>query len=91
MWGPPSQHRCDIRYTDTVTHFSYASLSGQGEHVFKLRLGALIPRSVGRSVGRLVGPPKITKKLQNFTKHYKTLQNITKCYKTLQNIGKHQS
>ena len=41
---------------------------------FKLRLGALIPRSVGRSVG----PPKITKKIQNFIKLYKMLQNIKK-------------
>ena len=35
--------------------------------VFKLRLGAFIPRSVGWSVGLLVGlsvcPPKITKNL----------------------------
>ena len=44
--------------------------------IFKLRLGALIPWSVGRLVGRSVGPPKITKKLQNFTKRYKTLQII---------------
>ena len=50
--------------------------------VVKLRLGALIPRSVClsvcRSVGRSVCPPKITKNyktLQNFTKHYKTLEN----------------
>ena len=42
-------------------------------HVFKLRLGALIPRSVGW----LVGPPNITKK------NYKTLQNIKKHYKSL--------
>ena len=33
--------------------------------IVKLRLGALIPRSVGPSVG----PPKITKKLQYSTKH----------------------
>ena len=44
--------------------------------VFKLRLGALIPRSVGWSVGLSVGPPKITKILQNFTKQCKPLQNI---------------
>ena len=47
---------------------------------FKLRLGALIPRSVGLSVGLSVclsvGPPKITKILQNFTKQCKPLQNI---------------
>ena len=46
--------------------------------VFKLRLGALIPRSVGLSVGLSV--------LQKLQKNYKTLQTITKCYKTLQNI-----
>ena len=50
---------------------------------FKLRLGALIPRFVGRSVclsvGLSVGPPKIKK-------NYKSLQNITKRYKMLQNI-----
>ena len=39
--------------------------------LFKLRLGALIPRSVCLSVC----PPKITKK-------YKSLQNLTKYYKT---------
>ena len=47
---------------------------------FKLRLGALIPRSVGLSVclsvclsvGRSVGPPKITK---NITKLYKVKRN----------------
>ena len=53
------------------------------QYYIKLRLGALIPWSVGLSVGvsvgLSVGPPKITKKLQNFTKHYKTLQNITNC------------
>ena len=38
---------------------------------FKLQLGALIPRSVCRSVC----PPKITKKI---TKLYKTLQSVTK-------------
>ena len=47
--------------------------------IFKLQLGALIPRSVGWLVGRSVGPPKITKKI---TKLYKTLQNIAKRYKT---------
>ena len=36
--------------------------------IFKLRLGALIPRSVCRSVC----PQKITKKLQNNTKSNKT-------------------
>ena len=43
--------------------------------IAKIRLGALIFRSVGRSVG----PPKIIK---NITKLYKTLQNM------LQNITK---
>ena len=46
--------------------------------IFKLRLGALIPRSVGLSVGLSV--------LQKLQKNYKTLQNITKRYKMLQNI-----
>ena len=50
--------------------------------IFKLRLGALISRSVGLSVGLLVclsvGPSKITK-------YYKTLQNLSKHYKTLKN------
>ena len=50
------------------------------KEVFKLRLGALIPRSVGPLVGWSVGPPKITKKI---TKLYKTLQNVTKNYKSL--------
>ena len=45
--------------------------------LFKLRLGALIPRSVGLSVCR---------SSKNYKKNYKTLQNITKCYKTLQII-----
>ena len=44
--------------------------------LFKLRLGALIPRSVCLSVGLSVCPPKITKKLQNFTKHYKSVQTF---------------
>ena len=52
--------------------------------IFKLRLGASIPRSVGLSVGRSVcrsvGPPKITKKItklyKNFTKHYKNFTNL---------------
>ena len=54
------------------------SLKGFLKHavIFKLRLGALIPRSVGLSVCLSVGPPKITKKLQNFTKPYKTFQTI---------------
>ena len=43
------------------------------KYFFKLRLGAFIPRSVGRLVGRSVGPPKITKKI---TELYRTLQNI---------------
>ena len=50
-------------------------------NIFKLWLGALIPRSVGLSVGLSV--------LQNYKKIiklYKTLQNSTKHYKTLQNI-----
>ena len=37
-------------------------LKQKGVSIFKLRLGALIPRSVGRSVC----PPKIEKKLQIF-------------------------
>ena len=41
--------------------------------VFKLRLGASIPRSVGLSVCR---------SSKNYKKNYKTLQNITKGYKT---------
>ena len=49
---------------------------------FKLRLGALIPRSVCRSVGRSVGRSV----LQKYKKIYKTLQNITNQYKTLKNI-----
>ena len=58
-------------------------LSGYHEYVFfKLRLGALIPRSVCLSVClsvcRSVCPPKITK-------NYKTLQNLSKHYKTLEN------
>ena len=45
--------------------------------VFKLRLGALIPRSVCRSVCRSVGlSSKNYKKLQNFKKHHKVLQNL---------------
>ena len=50
--------------------------------VVKLRLGALIPRSVGLSVGQSVRP-SVRQKLQ---KNYKTLQNINKCYIMLQNI-----
>ena len=47
--------------------------------VVKLRLGALIPRSVCLSViCCTVCPPKITK-------NYKTLQNLSKHYKTLEN------
>ena len=46
--------------------------------IFKLRLGAFIPRSVGRSVCRAV--------LQKLQKNYKTLQILTKRYKTSQNI-----
>ena len=45
------------------------------KYIVKLRLGALIPRSVGPSVGRSVGPPKNYKKI---TKLYKTLQNLTR-------------
>ena len=49
-------------------------------HFFKLRLGALRPRSVCLSVGLSVGPSsKNYKKLQHFTKPLKTLQNIRKC------------
>ena len=49
-------------------------------HVFKLRLGALIPRSVGWLVGLLVCWSS-----KNYKKNYKTLQNITKRHKTLTN------
>ena len=42
-----------------------------------LRLGALIPRSVGQLVGR---------SSKNSKKHYKTLKSITKRYKTLVQI-----
>ena len=45
--------------------------------IFKLRLGALIPRSVCLSVCWSVCPPKITKELQNITKRYKTVLNIS--------------
>ena len=49
------------------------------KYIVKLRLGALIPRSVGPSVGLSVclsvGPPKNYKKI---TKLYKTLQNLTR-------------
>ena len=48
---------------------------------FKLRLGALIPRSVGRSVGLSVC--RSSKNYKKITKLYKTLQNVTKHYKTL--------
>ena len=53
----------------------------------------LIPRSVCLSVGRSVGPPKISKKLKNkdLQNLLQNFTNITKFYKTLQNIGKHQS
>ena len=44
----------------------------------KLRLGALIPRSVCRSVGL-----SVLQKLQKITKLYKTLQNITKHWETI--------
>ena len=50
--------------------------------IFKLRLGALRPRSVGRSVGLSVGR-SVGRSSKNYKKNYKTLQNITKCYKTL--------
>ena len=46
--------------------------------IFKLRLGALIPRFVFLSVCPFVCPPKITK-------NYKTLQNLTKYYKAWEN------
>ena len=46
-----------------------------GKQFFKLRLGALIPRSVCLSVCRSVGR-SVLQKLQNFTKHCKALQNI---------------
>ena len=44
----------------------------------KLRLGALIPRSVCWSVGLSVGRSV----LQKLKKNYKSVQNITKRYKT---------
>ena len=51
---------------------------------FKLRIGALITRSVGRSVCL-----SVCLSSKNYKKNYKTLQNITKRYKTLQNTTKH--
>ena len=56
--------------------------------VFKLRLGASIPRSVGLSVCRSVGLSvcrSVCLSSKNYKKNYKTLQNIPK---TLQNICK---
>ena len=45
---------------------------------FKLRLGALIPRSVCLSVGLSSKYNKINNKtLQNITNHYKTMKNDT--------------
>ena len=47
-------------------------------HIFKLRLGALIPRSVFLSVGRKAGRSvylPVLQNLQNFTKPLKTLEN----------------
>ena len=52
--------------------------------IFKLRLGALIPRSVGLSVCL-----SVCLSSKNYKKNYKTLQNVTKQYKTLQNVTKH--
>ena len=49
--------------------------------LFKLRLGALIPRSVCLSVGLSVGLSvlqKLQKNLQKFTKAFTTLPNIEK-------------
>ena len=47
--------------------------------VFKLRLGALIPRSVSLSVClsvcRSVSPPKIAKKITSLTKHQSIIIN----------------
>ena len=72
----------------TYLRFRYMSKLLQFFLFFKLRLGALIPRSVclsvcrsvclsvGRSVGR--SSKNYKKKLQNFTKLYKTLQSVTK-------------
>ena len=54
--------------------------------MFKLQLGALIPRFVGLSVSRLVR--RSSKNYKKITKLYKTLQNVTKHYKTLQNQEK---
>ena len=54
-------------------------MGGDGLYVvFKLRLGASIPRSVGLSVCWLV----CWSVLQKLQKIYKTLQNLTKRYKT---------
>ena len=56
-------------YHSQILHFHFClHLSRM---FFKLRLGALIPRFVGYSVCMSVVPLKITKKLQNFTKHNK--------------------
>ena len=61
--------------------------------VFKLRLRALIHRSVCRSVGLSVCLSdglsvwrSVCRFSKNYKKNYKTLQNITKRYKTLQYI-----
>ena len=56
--------------------------------IFKLRLGALIPRSVSLSVCLLV-LQELQKNYKTFQKLYKTfvktVMEATKCYKTLQN------
>ena len=54
------------------TSFVMGSKGGVPPNIYKLRIGAFIPRSVGRSVGWSV--------LQKLQKNYKTLQ---KRYKTL--------
>ena len=59
IWSNVSQNDQDSQY--------FSKIKRRIHSFFKLRLGALIPRSVG--------PPKITKKLQNFTKHYKTFRS----------------
>ena len=63
----------DLKFWYANIKFYSVDLACCWFNFFKLRLGALRPRSVGQSVGLLVGPPKITKKM---TKLYKTFQTI---------------